>query len=70
MIYQMNLNFLKYLSDTIFFYNASDFTKIPLREKLVKVEKEKKPKNKVGRPKKGEVRESIEPSKLQNMIIN
>jgi len=33
-------------------YNATDATKISLREKPVKVEKEKKAKNKVGRPKK------------------
>jgi len=51
----------EYLSDTIFMYNASDATKIPLREKPVKVEKEDKPKNKVGRPKKGEKREPIKP---------
>ena len=31
-----------YLSDTVFFYNATDATKIPLREKPVKVEKVKK----------------------------
>ena len=43
----------EYLSDTIFMYNASDATKIPLREKPVKVEKKEKAKNKVGRPKKG-----------------
>ena len=40
------------MSDTIFMYNASDATKIPLREKPVKVEKKEKAKNKVGRPKK------------------
>ena len=55
----------KYLSDTIFLYNASDATKIPLREKSVKVEKEEKPKNKVGRPKKGEKREPIKPKILE-----
>ncbi len=55
----------EYLSDTIFFYNASDSTKIPLREKPVKQEKVEKPKKKRGRPKKGETREPIEPSKLQ-----
>ncbi len=55
-----------YLSDTIFMYNASDATKIPLREKPIKKDKEEeKPKNKVGRPKKGETREPINPSKLE-----
>jgi len=44
----------EYLSDTIFFYNATDATKIPLRVKPVKVEKKAKAKNKKGRPKKGE----------------
>jgi hypothetical protein len=46
-------------------YNASDATKIPLREKPVKVAKEEKPKNKVGRPKKGEKREPIKPKILE-----
>ena len=55
----------EYLSDKIFHYNATDATKVPLREKPVKKEKEEKPKNKVGRPKKGERREPIEPSILQ-----
>jgi hypothetical protein len=55
----------EYLSDTVFMYNATDATKIPLREKPVKVEKEEKPKLKRGRPKKGEKREPIEPSKLE-----
>jgi len=55
----------EYLSDIIFIYNATDATKIPLREKPVKVEKEKKHKNKVGRPKKGEKRESIKPKILE-----
>ena len=55
----------KYLSDIIFFYNASDATKIPLREKPLKVEKEeKKTKLKRGRPKKGETREPIKPTIL------
>ena len=54
----------KYLSDTIFLYNAIDATKIPLREKKEKVEKVEKPKNRVGRPKKGETRVPIEPSIL------
>jgi hypothetical protein len=47
----------KYLRDTLFFYNASDSTKIPLRQKPVKVEKEKFKSKKRGRPKKGETRE-------------
>ena len=55
----------EYLSDTIFMYNATDATKIPLREKPVKIEKEEKPKNKVGRPKKGEKREPIKPKILE-----
>ena len=55
----------EYLSDTVFLYNASDATKIPLREKPLKVEKEeKKPKLKRGRPKKGETREAIKPTIL------
>ena len=45
----------EYLSKKIFFYNATDATKIPLREKAVKKDKEEvKVKYKVGRPKKGE----------------
>lgn len=55
----------EYLSDTIFMYNATDATKIPLREKPVKVEKEDRPKNKVGRPKKGATREPIKPKILE-----
>jgi len=55
----------EYLSDKIFFYNATDATKVPLREKPIKVEKEEKPKNKVGRPKKGEKREPIKPKILE-----
>ena len=56
----------EYLSDELFFYNATDATKVPLREKPVKVEKEEKPKpKKRGRPKKGETREPIKPSILQ-----
>jgi len=55
----------EYLSDTIFMYNATDATMIPLREKPVKVEKEEKVKNKVGRPKKGEKREPIKPKILE-----
>jgi hypothetical protein len=55
----------EYLSDTVFFYNASDATKIPLREKPLKAEKEeKKPRLKRGRPKKGETREPIKPTIL------
>jgi len=54
----------EYLSDELFFYNATDATKVPLREKPIKVEKEEKPKNKVGRPKKGEKREPIKPKIL------
>jgi hypothetical protein len=55
----------EYLSDTIFMYNATDATKIPLRQKPVKVEKEEKPKLKRGRPKKGEKREPIKPKILE-----
>jgi hypothetical protein len=55
----------EYLSDTIFMYNASDATKIPLREKAVKIEKEDKLKLKRGRPKKGEKREPIKPKILE-----
>lgn len=56
----------EYLSEKIFFYNATDATKIPLRQKAIKKEKvEVKPKYKRGRPKKGEVREPIKPTILQ-----
>ena len=55
----------KYLKDKIFFYNATDSTKIPLREKPVKKEKIEKVKHKVGRPKKGEIREPIKPNILE-----
>lgn len=55
----------EYLSDTVFMYNAIDATKIPLRAKPVKVEKEENPKNKVGRPKKSEVKEPKQPTILQ-----
>ena len=55
----------EYLSDTIFFYNASDSTKIPLREKVIKVEKEKKSTKKRGRLKKGEIKEPKLPTILQ-----
>ncbi len=51
----------EYLSDTLFIYNASDATAIPLCQKPVKKEKvEPKTKRKRGRPKKGE---KIEPKK-------
>jgi hypothetical protein len=55
----------KYLSDELFFYNATDATKIPLRQKAVKVEKEKPKPKKKGRPKKGETREPIKPTILK-----
>jgi hypothetical protein len=55
----------EYLSEKIFFYNATDATKIPLREKAVKKEKIEKVKYKAGRPKKGEVREPIKPKILE-----
>jgi hypothetical protein len=56
----------EYLSDTVFLYNASDATKIPLRVKPLKGEKEeKKPKLKRGRPKKGETPLSKKPTILQ-----
>jgi hypothetical protein len=55
----------EYLSDTIFMYNATDATKIPLRQKPVKAKKEEKPKLKRGRPKKGEKREPIKPKILE-----
>jgi len=55
----------EYLSDTLFMYNATDATKIPLREKAAKKEKIKKAKYKPGRPKKGETREPIKPAILQ-----
>jgi transposase len=55
----------EYLSEKTFFYNATDATKIPLREKAIKVEKEKPKPKKRGRPKKGEIREPIKPKILQ-----
>lgn len=55
----------EYLSKKTFFYNATDATKIPLREKVVKKEKVQKVKRKVGRPKKGESREPIKLTKLE-----
>ncbi len=57
---------IEYLSEKIFFHNATDATKIDLREKPVKTEKKEKPKpKKRGRPKKGETREPIKPTILQ-----
>ena len=55
----------EYLSYTVFMYNASDATKIPLREKPIKVRKEEKVKFKRGRPNKGEKREPIKPKILE-----
>jgi transposase len=55
----------EYLSEKTFFYNATDATKIPLREKVIKVEKEKVKPKKRGRPKKGETREPIKPKILE-----
>jgi len=56
----------EYLSEKTFFYNATDATKIPLREKAVKkVKEEPKVKHKRGRPKKGETREPIKPKILE-----
>jgi transposase len=55
----------EYLSKKTFFYNATDATKIPLREKVIKVEKEKVKPKKRGRPKKGETREPIKPKILE-----
>ena len=55
----------EYLSDDVFMYNATDATMIPVREKPVKIGKEEKPKNKVGRPKKDEKREPIKPKILE-----
>ena len=53
------------MSSEIFFYNATDATKIPLRQKPVKIDKKEKPKLKRGRPKKGEKREPIKPKILE-----
>jgi transposase len=55
----------EYLSNKTFFYNATDATKIPLREKPVKKDKMEKVKHKAGRPKKGETREPIKPTILK-----
>ena len=54
-----------YLGKKTFFYSATDATKIPLREKPVKVEKEKPKPKKRGRPKKGEKRAPIKPKILE-----
>lgn len=63
---KMHEQFVKeYLSDTLFFYNASDATKIPLREKPLKVKKEVKPKGKRGRLKKDEVVKAKNPTILE-----
>jgi len=53
----------EYLGDTLF--NTTDATKIPLRVKPVKVEKEKPKPMKRGRPKKGEQRATKKPTILQ-----
>ena len=59
----------EYLSEKTFFYNATDATKIPLREKAVNIEKKEKPKpKKRGRPKKGETREAKKPTILEQQI--
>ncbi len=55
----------EYLSEKTFFYNAIDATKIPLRQKPLKEEKEKPKPKKRGRPKKGETKEPIKPTILQ-----
>jgi transposase len=55
----------EYLNEKIFFYNATDATKIPLRVKPVKIKKAKPKQKKRGRPKKGEIREPIKPTILQ-----
>lgn len=55
----------EYLSKKTFFYNATDATKIPLRQKPIKVEKDKPKPKKRGRPKKGETREPVKPSILK-----
>jgi hypothetical protein len=57
----------KYLKEVLFFYGSTDSTAIELREKPVKKEKckETKPKRKRGRPKKGEVVVTKEPTILE-----
>jgi len=59
---------LEYLSEKTFFYNATDATKIPLRQKAVKTKKDKPKPKKRGRPKKGEIREPIKPTILKQQI--
>ncbi len=54
-----------YLTQKIFFYNATDATKIPLRQKPVKAKKEEPKPKKRGRPKKGETREPVKPTLLK-----
>ena len=54
----------EYLSDTLFFYNASDATKIPLKKNLLRLKKKKKTKVKTRQTKKGETREPIKPTIL------
>ena len=54
-----------YLREKTFFYNATDATKIPLREKPLKVKKEEPKLKRRGRPKKGERREPIKPTILK-----
>ncbi len=58
----------EYLSEKTFFYNATDATKIPLREKPVKIDKEKPKPKKKERPKKGEAREAKKPTILEQQI--
>ena len=59
----------EYLSEKTFFYNATDATKISLREKAVNIEKKEKSKpKKRGRPKKGETREAKKPTILEQQI--
>ncbi len=56
-----------YLSDTVFIYNASDATAIPMRQKPVKKEKiEPKAKRKPGRPRKDE---KVEPPKPKILTL-
>ncbi len=54
-----------YLREKTFFYNATDATKIPLRQKPLKIEKEEPKPKRRGRPKKGERREPIKPTILK-----
>jgi hypothetical protein len=57
-----------YLRDKLFFYNATDATKIPLRQKPAKAKKEEQKLKKRGRPKKGETREPVKPSILKQQV--